>query len=116
MVHFHVLQFNGEIDIAQRQRLARVLDVIDGFETESVVILDLSGVRYVDTTLLNALIRIRNHAKRGSGNGAIRLVAHPSNNVRRLLAITKFDRIFPTFDDVAAARSGIAETHALLTP
>jgi anti-anti-sigma factor len=117
MVNFHVLELNGEIDIAQRQRLARELDVIEEFEPESVVILDLTGVNYVDTTLLNALIRIRNHFHGARSDGSIRLVAHPNNNIRKLLAVTNFDRIFPAFDDLAAARGGVGFTdvRALLT-
>jgi anti-anti-sigma factor len=118
MVNFHVLEFNGEIDIAQRQRLTHELDAIDDFDPESVVILDLSAVDYVDTTLLNALIRIRNHFHGKRSDGSIRLVARPNNNVRKLLAVTNFDRIFPTFDDLAAAESavGFSDKHALLTP
>jgi anti-anti-sigma regulatory factor len=70
----------------------------------------LSDVKYVDTTLLNALIRIRNRSFADRSDGSIRLVAQPSNNVRKLLEITRFADIFPTFDTLGDARRGIVFT------
>jgi anti-anti-sigma factor len=106
MANFHVLRLGGEIDLAQKQKIENDLSAIEGFGPDATVILDLSNVEYLDTTFLNALVRVRNgtgHAKR---QGSIRLVAPRSNNIWQLFAITKQDRIFPLFDDMAAASQG----------
>jgi anti-anti-sigma factor len=104
MANLHVLRFDGEIDVAQKQRFEQKLAAIGDFGPDSVVILDLSDAEYVDTTFLNGLIAVRNRALPAYRAGSILVVARPNNNVRRLLEITKFDDIFPVFERMDAAR------------
>jgi anti-anti-sigma factor len=116
MANLHVLRLDGEIDVAQRQRIERELAVIEGFGADAIVILDLTDVVYVDTTFLNALIRLRNRTDHAQRDDSIRLVAPTSNSIWQLFEITKLDSVFPLFDTMEAATRPVAftERHALL--
>jgi len=104
MANLHVLRLDGEIDVAQKRRIESELAEIEGFGSDAVVILDLTDVSYVDTTFINALLKVRNHSAHAHREGSIRLVAPHSNSVWQLLEITKLDTVFPLFDNMTAAR------------
>jgi anti-anti-sigma factor len=65
------------------------------------LILDLLGVRFMDSTGLGALVGIRNLiAPRG---GELRLaISHPG--IRRIFAITGLHQVFPIYDSVDLAK------------
>lgn len=69
-------------------------------EPGSRVVVDLSEVRFVDSTGLAMLVGA-DHAARGSG-GRLRL-AGATPQMRRMLATTNLDRLFELHDTVAGA-------------
>lgn len=80
----------GAYDVSTRDTLRRAL--APAHRAEQVVI-DLSGVTYAGTTLLNALLCLRKNMRKHGSEGAIRLTGS-SANIRRVLTITRLDRVF----------------------
>jgi anti-anti-sigma factor len=79
--------------------LNRVVDVRD-------VVIDFSYVSYIDSTAIGALIRL--HKRRlQRGLPSVRFAALPKA-LRRVLTIVSLDRVWPWYEDVAAAVSSFA--------
>ena len=96
---WEVLTVSGEIDMATaprfRQRLLALIS--DGAQN---VVIDLSGVDYIDSTGLGVLM---GGAKRvRSAGGDIRLVTAGSH-LAKLIELTRLDRVLDMFESVAAA-------------
>ena len=58
MSQTRLLSFYGEIDMARRQWIEEELEQIRWFPVMTTTILDLTYVRYLDTTFLTALARV----------------------------------------------------------
>lgn len=67
----------------------------------SLLVLDLGQVQFIDSSGLAAMISVH---KRLANGGAVRL-ARPAPGVTSLLQLTRLDRVFASFDDVARALS-----------
>jgi anti-sigma B factor antagonist len=81
----HVVRFSGELDLWREAEFERTLGEIAG----GPITVDLRDVRYLDSSCLNALVRLR----RRLPDAAITIeVATPSS--RRIFAITQLDAIF----------------------
>jgi anti-sigma B factor antagonist len=94
----------GEFDLAQRHR------VVDAFETvanNSLVVIDLEGAQYIDSTVLSCLIRLRSDLT--ERNGTLVLTA-PRPMVRRLLEIAGLTTLF----DVRSTLAEVREEYGLL--
>ena len=83
-------RLEGHFLASEEQAAARVLDALDGPCT-----LDLTNLEYISSAGLRLLIRTQ--ARLLESGHALRL-AHPSDHVRDLFAITGLDQIF-AFDD-----------------
>lgn len=70
------------------------------------LILDLSGLEFVDSSGLGVLLTVLRQA--GAKGGDVRL-ACPTPSVRRLLTLTRLDRIFACFDSLDEAARSFAE-------
>jgi anti-anti-sigma factor len=100
MTDIRVLALHGEIDIARKWWIERELDQIESFDPQSVTVIDLTDVRYADSTFLNALVQVRRKlGKRVEGK--IFVVAP---KLARIFEITGLDREFPMFDSLSSAR------------
>ena len=60
----------------------------------SVVVVDMSGIRFIDSTALSTFMRVRDHLS--ERNTSLRLVA-PSQAVERLFSVTGFHDYFDVF-------------------
>jgi len=98
----HVLTFAGELDISRKQFVARELDRIERFGPQSVTILDLTRVTYLDSTFFNALVHAQKRAFNVPPDGRICVVMRRTYGYR-LFQLAKLDKMFPLFDDLAAA-------------
>ncbi len=89
----------GEIDMATAPRFRQRLLSVVGAGAQNVVI-DLTGVDFIDSTgfgvLLGAAKRVR------SGGGEIRLVVVGAR-LTELIELTRLDRVMDVFDSVSAA-------------
>ena len=85
-----VVTIEGEIDVSNRPQLSDALrTVAEG--TESVVLVDVSGLRFMDSSGISELISVyRAVTERGS---SFRIV-NPTASFRRLLEITGLSEPF----------------------
>ena len=100
----HVLELHGEIDISRKLALEHELDQVGNDGPDAFAILDVSSVTYLDTTLLNALVRFRNRLATHQPDVRFCLVAPRTNMIWRLLEITKLKTKFRLFDNLESAR------------
>ncbi|MDP1848461.1 MAG: STAS domain-containing protein [Solirubrobacteraceae bacterium] len=95
----HVLALHGEIHVTTAPRLAEHLtNAIESGKT--AIVLDMSGVEFIDSTGLSVLL----NALRFAGQRQGRLVLVCTNpTVLRLFQITGLEGTFDMFDDRAEA-------------
>jgi anti-anti-sigma factor len=91
---------SSDWDIASRDKLAKILEPAAAYPN---VILDLSAVRFMDSTCLGRLAHMEQERQR-AGLASARLVI-ASENIRRLFKVVAFDRIWPIFNSVDEALS-----------
>ena len=96
---WEVLTVVGEIDMATAPRFRKRLHEVIGAGAQLVVI-DISGVDFIDSTGLGVLM---GGAKRvRSGGGDIRLVTAGAR-LAELIELTRLDRVVDVYDSVSAA-------------
>ena len=96
---WEVLTVTGEIDMATAPRFRQQLLGVIGAGAQNVVI-DISGVDFIDSTGLGVLM---GGAKRvRSAGGDIRLVMTGSR-LADLIELTRLDRVLDVFDSVSTA-------------
>lgn len=90
----------GELDLDSaptlREALARAVDE----SRAGTVLVDLSGVNFMDSTGLHALIWASRAAEQRGG--WLRLVS-PSPQVTRIIALTDLSQLLPAYDDLPSA-------------
>ena len=98
----HILGVAGEIDYSGKEQFENALkSAVDG--VHSPLVLDLTHVRYMDSTGLNALARAKN---RMTALGDTLFIVLPQQHLQKLFAIVGFDKLFrvhETLDDAIAA-------------
>ncbi|MCY3910482.1 MAG: STAS domain-containing protein [bacterium] len=96
---WEVLTVTGEIDMATAPRFRqRLLGVITGGAQN--VVIDLSGVDFIDSTGLGVLMGAAKRVR--SAGGDIRLVMVGSR-LAELIELTRLDRVLDVFDSISAA-------------
>jgi anti-sigma B factor antagonist len=96
-----VITLDGEFDLSSAPEVEQRLSDALGPERESVLV-DLRGVRFLDSTMLQVLIRGMTQAKeRGAQFGLIR--PHPL--VWRVFVLTGLSERFPTYSSIQDALS-----------
>jgi anti-sigma B factor antagonist len=96
-----IVSVRGEIDVSTAGSLETA--VRSGLTSSGRVIIDLSGVRFMDSTGLNVLIRAQSSGADGTA-GVLRLAAVP-DRVSKLLRLTQLDSVFAVFPTVTAAEA-----------
>jgi anti-anti-sigma factor len=81
----------GEYDIARRDELRETLASIEGPAT-----IDLSEVTFGDSTFLQELVRVKRRLD-SDGGGAL-VLAGANLNIRRILKIAGFEKLFEVVD------------------
>lgn len=100
-----VVTLRGELDVSTatelRERLFRILA-----RDPASLILDMSGLRFMDSTGISVLVATQ---QRANTRGWTLSLAGPKKIVGRVLRITSLDRhfrIFPTVEEALLARPG----------
>lgn len=106
MPHVHVLSLRGEIDITRKGWIEAQLAAIEALPAGTLAIVDLTAVRYLDTTFLTALSRVGRVVAHHRGNGSVRIVVPRDSLAHKILTFARFDTIFPLFEDLPSARNG----------
>lgn len=99
-----VVKVSGELDLLTAPRFRSALETaVSGIlkkESPGVMVVDLSGVGFMDSSGINALVgATREFAK---GGGEVRIVVKASP-VARTLAITGLDKVFEIYPDLRSA-------------
>ncbi|MFF3467784.1 STAS domain-containing protein [Streptomyces sp. NPDC002619] len=96
-----VVEVHGEADVYTAPQIRdHVVDRIT--EGRLQIIIDLLGVRFMDSTGLGALVAIRTRLH-GHG-GEVRLVI-ASQQIRRIFALTGLHAVFPIYESVDLAKA-----------
>jgi len=95
-----VVAVDGEIDVASAPTFEEVLQ--SAMAASDRVVIDLSGVQFMDSTGLGVLMRAH---KRQDDAGAILRLAAPSDRVVRILDITQLDAVFAVYPSVDASQA-----------
>lgn len=99
---WRVLRLAGEIDVATAPRLRdRLVQLVT--EGPPQLVVDLSGVTFIDSMGLGALISGLKRAR--AHDGDLRL-AGPTDHVAKVLAITRLDQALVVRDRVSDAIAG----------
>ena len=93
-----IVSLAGELDLYNAEEVRSAL--LDACSSEpQVLVVDLEGVRFIDSTALGVLIEARS---RMTDRGGFRLAA-PGLETRRALEVSGLDRHFSVHDTVAEA-------------
>lgn len=84
-----VLSVAGEIDMQTSAELRAQVDTLD--VSHDTLVLDLSGVTFVDSSGLGSLLGVKKQQERAGGR---LLLANVSPPVARIIEITRMDRVF----------------------
>jgi len=97
-----VLSPSGRLNMVAAPQLKKTVDasVADGLAR---IVVDLSGVEFIDSSGLGALIGGLKTARQASGDLRI---AGAGEQVRTVLGLTNLDRILKPYADVTEARHG----------
>jgi anti-sigma B factor antagonist len=101
-----IIALQGEVDTTTAADLNAAFDelVIRG---EQNYVIDLNRVTFMDSSGLAALARMYKRIRIGKGD--VRLCCPPSD-MRRILELTRFDRVFDIFFDRASAIASFSDS------
>lgn len=85
---------------------------IEALPAGTLAIVDLTAVRYLDTTFLTALSRVGRFVAQHRRSGSVRIVVQRASLAHKMLTFAHFDTVFPLFEDLPSARNGEASTLA----
>jgi anti-sigma B factor antagonist len=107
-----VLDVSGEIDLASAPALRTRLSQACLENEGQVIVLDFSGLEFIDSTGLGVLVAaLRRQRDRG---GDLRLACIPKN-VERVFTITGLDRVFELYANLDDAAAGLSASRGSST-
>lgn len=101
-----LLSIHGDADLHVANELRNHLSAVIGDRTSSLVV-DLSGVTFIDSMGLGALLGIM---KRLQAKGGEFMLVVPAGDTRRILEMTLLDRVFALHATREAALSAVARS------
>jgi len=99
---YTLVEMAGEADVTNTDELRRLLDEEVTLQPRTLII-DLSGLRFMDSSALHALLRANRALDR---QGGVLALVSPQAAVAKILRLTTADRLIPVFDTVAEAAAG----------
>lgn len=96
---YTVVALVGEVDATNSDELHDLLDSV-GRERPALVLIDLSGLSFMDSTGLRMLLR---SSRVLDQQGGVLGLVSPQAAVVRVLQLTKADQLIPVYDSVDAA-------------
>jgi anti-sigma B factor antagonist len=97
-----VLRLEGDFDMSNVADVERALD--DALDARTVIV-DLSGVTFLDSTILNTLQQAHRQLRRTGGD---LLLVRARESVWHVFEVTMLDRLFTSFESLTAAERGAA--------
>ena len=99
---YTLVEITGEADVTNTDELRRLLDE-EVAQQPRTLIIDLSGLRFMDSSALHAVLRANRSLDR---QGGVLALVSPQAAVAKILRLTTADRLIPVFDTVAEAAAG----------
>ncbi|MDX1571082.1 MAG: STAS domain-containing protein [Xanthomonadales bacterium] len=96
-----VVSLSGEVDLSWSSEVRR--EILDALDDDHPVLVELSGVSYIDSSGIAALVEGYQVAR--SRDLRFGLVAI-SDAVKAVLELARLDQVFPIYADLTAARAG----------
>lgn len=102
-----LIQISLEGNLMNKQQIQSMLDEIDFYFNEGIkkIIIDLSGMKYMNSTGLSILINIFTEARNKGGEV---ILTNIPEKISQLLIITKLNSIFNIEETVEAAKKVLA--------
>lgn len=93
------MELSGEADTTSSDKLREVLDGEIRKQPRAIVI-DLSGLRFMDSTALHVILRANREVGR---HGCLLALAAPREAVAKVLRLTATDQLIPVYPSVGEA-------------
>jgi anti-sigma B factor antagonist len=102
----HIMEISGEIDLynASRLKIALFEAIMDKKITNLIV--DMSGIPYMDSTALGALVAAHRKMKENKGNLAIACVKDEVMEVLRLASLNRYFKIYRNISEIIPPSKG----------
>ncbi len=100
-----VIEFQGDIlgENVSEELLAEIAPMVG--QGNNKVIMEMSQVRYLNSSALGLMITIFTKVKNKDG---VAVLVNPSIQVKKILELTKLDGVFKVFSDVDSAIKSLA--------
>ena len=99
---YTLVEIVGEADVTNADELRRLLEE-EVSQQPRTLIVDLSGLRFMDSSALHALLLVNRALDR---QGGVLALVSPQAAVAKILRLTTADRLIPVFGSVAEAAVG----------
>jgi anti-sigma B factor antagonist len=99
---YTVVELVGEADVTNSDTLRDVLEA-EVAKQPPTLIIDLSGLRFMDSSALHVILRANRSMDR---QGGVLALASPTQPVAKMLRLTAADQLVPVYASVADASAG----------
>ena len=99
---YTLVEIAGEADVTNTDELRRLLDD-EVSQQPHTLIIDLSGLRFMDSSALHVILRANRAMDR---QGGVVALAGPRDPVAKMLRLTAADQLIPVYGSVSEASAG----------
>jgi anti-sigma B factor antagonist len=99
---YTLVELVGEADVTNSDALREVLDA-EVAKRPRTLIIDLSGLRFMDSSALHVILRANRAMDR---EGGVVTLASPRDPVAKMLRLTAADQLIPVYASVSDASAG----------
>ena len=99
---YTLVGLTGEADVTNSDALREVLDAEVAKQPRTMII-DLSGLRFMDSSALHVILRANRVMDR---QGGVLALASPREPVAKMLRLTAADQLIPVYASVTEATAG----------
>ena len=99
---YTLVEIAGEADVTNTDELRRLLDD-EVSQQPRTLIIDLSGLRFMDSSALHVILRANRAMDR---QGGVVALASPRDPVAKMLRLTAADQLIPVYASVSEASAG----------
>jgi anti-sigma B factor antagonist len=99
---YTLIELTGEADVTNSDALRDLLDAEVAKQPRTLII-DLSGLRFMDSSALHVLLRANRTMDR---QGGVLALASPREAVAKMLRLTAADQLIPVYSSVGEATAG----------
>ncbi|MEI7555017.1 STAS domain-containing protein [Candidatus Chlorohelix sp.] len=105
VIRIVTLELEGRLDAFTAPQLRSKLDEL---QNQSVIryVLDLTNLEFMDSAGMAVMVTLLKHARQQEGD--VKMVLPKLEAARRILRLTRFDRVFDTFETAEEARKSFS--------